>query len=392
MLQVFLKPLIIAVMVFAVVTSVVGNQQHSNSDELKLDIFSDKVSLLPGEPFEIAFVVTNKSTKAVETLRINVLRGDVLLFLSHEGDSGSFKKYNGTWGLLDTIEGCITLGPGEQIVDKALVNFNYASQIPGEIDTHYAFQKAGKYKLKALFQWYDCSTRKSKPIESPVIQVEVREPKGPDASVWNQIKDDSDIAYFLHVNGYTFVDMSSTSERTKSERIVKVFKDILSRYSTSIYSKYIESSLSTHRASIAEYRRARLNTVEGALLQAGQHLLTRKDDYGIRMLRGAENIFQEVGLFPTNLELGAYIGLAYLVNKDYTAAIQYLDPIVSKLSTEPENRVLIEAMAFAHLALGQEERANQLIRNIGSETEQNVRINNFRERIRRGESFTLTLY
>jgi hypothetical protein len=384
MLNLFLKFISAVITIFSFAVFAAGYQDTTPDPKLlQLTISSDKALLLPGEPLELTFVVTNVSDRPIHTHKINIERGDTQLFISHENKP--FREYQGNWGLLDIVGDNIILKPNERMIATAIVHYNYVKPLPENIGTYYAFYQPGVYSLKALFNYWEDGKKRT---ESAVIKLNIKKPEGNDASVWQRIKDEPDVAYFIYVNGKTFVDKS---DRNKSLRITGMLNEILSAYPATTYSNYIATALATHTVAVKQWRTARIMTAERALRQAGQLLHSGKEEYGIKMLTGSANIFQEIELFPKDATLDVYIGLAYLLNRDYGKAIEYLDPII-KSSDTIDSRLLIEATTFAHLALGDEDAAIRLIKVINNNQVEQIILNNLRNKIKNRDTFSLQAF
>jgi hypothetical protein len=352
---------------------------------LRLEVVPEKTILLPGEPVTMTFIVTNQSASPFKTHEINIGRGDIQLLSSYE--SGPYKRYRGDWGFVDTLRGELTLGPGEQMTEEATVHFNHVRF--NTVETHYAFPNPGTYTLKATF---DYGINRQQLVEGGPIQLHVKEPKGADAAVWARIKEDRDVAYFIYERGGAFVDSDGTPGRIQGERVVRTLHEILSKHPNSTYTAYIEPALANYHNNLARWKVARVQMAEGTIVQAGQIMRKGDRNRALKMLQNADNIFQENGLFSKAVPLEGYIGLMHVMQRDYAKGLEYLEPLTTTLLSEPGTRIIREAAAFAHLGMGKDDRAFQLIQTTRPETERGLVLKRFREQVRAGERFTLEFY
>ena len=381
--------LALSIITLALGMSVAKAQQPNKDDGLpSLDMIPDKYTLLPGEPLNLTFTVFNQTKKPVKTHKLIVGRGDIELLVAYEGEP--YEKYRGEWitDYVGVIPDELMLAAGSQLRDEAVILYNFAKGPRDNKEMHYVFPKAGTYTLKARF---DPAFDLKNVIESSPVRIVVEKPRGADAAVWERIKTDNDVAYFIYVNGNAFIDSEGGPDRVTGEKVVKTLQEVLSQHPTSTYARYLESALNNYAGYIEEWRVRRIEKVERTLFQAGYWIEKGDQDYGAKMIQGANNLFQEVKLFPKHLPFEAYLGLAYLLNKNYSKALQYLEPLAERFPAS-ENRVVIEAMVFAHQALGHEEQALQTIQSVRPEQERKTVLTAFRERIKKGQTFTFTPY
>jgi len=153
----------------------------------------------------------------------------------------SFDRYKNTsWGLLES--GGVTIAPGAAYTDSATIMWNAKPQIlrpnEGLILTDYAFPATGGYKVKAVVSLPGTENK----LESPPIQIVIDEPIGDDLKVWNLIKDNGEIAYFIQNGGVL------TSKDDEREKLVKQIEQIVADYPGSILVGQLNQSLEKFRA------------------------------------------------------------------------------------------------------------------------------------------------
>lgn len=90
----------------------------------------------------------------------------------------------------------------------------------GRIMTDYAFPNAGTYFVKAIVTLPDENKTK---IESEPIQIFISEPTGDDLKVWNSIKDNGEIVYFIQQG--RFLTINETEGKRLSQQIEKIVAD-----------------------------------------------------------------------------------------------------------------------------------------------------------------------
>lgn len=194
---------------------------------LTLELRSDKLIYTLGEPVDLTFRLTNISENKLRLKqRPDVQMGYLSVWIA-ANDSSAYKPYRNTsWGLREG--GGITIEPGEFFESTARVLRNSKPDLTRlnpdiahqRITTDFAFPAEGVYYVKAILSVPGENTK----IESAPIQLTFTTPTNDDLLVWNQIKDSSEIAFFLEQSDFV------TSDKIKRERILQTIDELARKY------------------------------------------------------------------------------------------------------------------------------------------------------------------
>ena len=183
---------------------------QSSIENVSLSLTAEKDSYALGEVVDLRFHVKNLSEKSLEIAKPNVGGGNLKLYISEDGNN--FREYVGpNWGIAgNAIRPTVKLESESTYEVKATMLYNhrvptehltelYAERIRRErIDSEFALPNPGRYFLKAVFT--DAKTR----VESEPYALDISEPIGLDAAVWEKMKNDGAFAYFLHTGEVTY--------------------------------------------------------------------------------------------------------------------------------------------------------------------------------------------
>ncbi len=145
-----------------------------------------------GEPVKLKATLMNASTKPLDLLALMAPRfGSLMLGISD--DNRTFKNYLGPdWGVADVDAKPKRLQPGQQIDQEFTVLWNHPT--PGGRDTlvgDFAFPEAMTY-------WLRVQLADQEPVgASNIVQISVARPSGDNAAIWEIMKADPQIAYYL---------------------------------------------------------------------------------------------------------------------------------------------------------------------------------------------------
>ena len=233
----------------------------SSQTKLELEITASKPSYMVGEFNSFNFEITNKSNERVFFANaLGAGTGYLKVFIS-KGDN-NFKRYVGPrWGKDDAIPGVLTLKPNESVKNTTTIFWNVKPVISnssppdvikrateGKILADYAFPEAGTYYVKASYTIFFAKQANPIIIESEPIKVIIEKPVGEDLEVWNQIKDSSNFAYFIH-EGDFLIPSYKPEERAKFQEEIE---QILIDHPNSFYASSLRQSLDKFRANEAK--------------------------------------------------------------------------------------------------------------------------------------------
>lgn len=220
----FLLSFILIYLGFSQVSTIVSSQTGVGLD---VKVKSSKQDYFLGEVISISLDITNTSSTDIPVKGTNVESGYVKIFIA--SDDQKFKEYsNSSWGRAKTKGTIIKAGQTASSQAKIFWNFspvNRFSNLEGfeksHIMTDYVFPAAGVYLIKAVL--YIPGTNPVQ-IESQPIQIVVNEPTGDDLQVWNRIKNNGEIAYFIQQGSFkTYKDEERDKLINEIEQIIRAY-------------------------------------------------------------------------------------------------------------------------------------------------------------------------
>lgn len=233
--------------------------KNNSTEKIELTIDSSKESYLPGEVVNLTISATNKSNESVRLFNdLSPEYGYLSVFISH--DNIEYKMYNHVhWGVRDSKLTHIVLKSNERVNTSAAILWNSkpkfdASQLApetikaatdGKILTDYAFPESSTYYIKAVYSAYFIDNNQSRTrvkIESEPIQITIKEPTGEDLKIWNKIKDNGEIAYFIQEGSF------KAPESEKREKLKMEVEQIINESPDSPISSQMKQSLNKLRA------------------------------------------------------------------------------------------------------------------------------------------------
>lgn len=237
----FLLGFVLIYLGFSQVAPIVPSKSGTN---LNVKVNSAKQNYIQGEVINLNFEINNDSSLDIPLKGVDVESGYLKIFVASADQK--FKAYsNSAWGREKTKG--IIIKVGQTVKSQAMILWNFSpvnrfSNLEGFEESHvmtdYAFPKSGTYFIKAVLYIPGETPNK---IESEPIQVIIDEPVGDDLKVWNQIKDNGDIAYFLQ-QGRT-----PTYQDEKAEKLLKEVKQIAEKYPNSNLAGQMKQKLEKFR-------------------------------------------------------------------------------------------------------------------------------------------------
>jgi len=211
---------------------------------LKVKVMSERDVYIIGETVKLAFELVNEGSEPITLLsRPDVMTGYLKVWIAFDGRE--FNQYsNSSWGLFEGSG--VKIQPGGSIKSEATILWNNKPQISrlgeGNILTDYAFPEAGVYQMKAVAAIRDRSSPGTLiKIESEPIQIRVTQPVGDDLKVWNRIKDNGAVAYFLQQGDtLTFRDL-------QAQKTIKEVEQLSEEYPDSYLAKRMRQTLEKFR-------------------------------------------------------------------------------------------------------------------------------------------------
>jgi hypothetical protein len=188
------------------------------------------------------------SGESIDTLKIKISLGNDNNYKDYYGNSRNF-----------VVDGdyYVKINPNETINKQKPILWNFKSNVSGlnsdgtksvledRITTDYAFSETGTYFVKVLLT---LKGEESVVIESEPIQIIIEKPNGEDLEVWNKLKDNGEIAYFIQ-EGDILIPSYKKEARAKVQQEIE---NLLKKYPNSFYATALRQSLDKFLASEAK--------------------------------------------------------------------------------------------------------------------------------------------
>jgi len=242
-----LGTLVIATLITVWVRGVDAINQSETDSALTLKVSSDKQTYVLGEAVKLNFEVLNETDKAIALpYSPDVSTGYLNVWIASSNQE--FKQYSNTsWGRKEYSGP--TLQPEQSFKSQATILWNNKPETShlnpdaakraaeGRIMADYAFPTAGVYLIKAVLWFPEIKLK----VESKPIQIVVNEPVGDELEVWNKIKDNGKIAYFIQKGDFP------TAKDEERGKLLKEVEQIVQIYPNSFLVSQINQSLEKFR-------------------------------------------------------------------------------------------------------------------------------------------------
>ena len=240
---------------------------HSSTSELpklRLQVITDKQDYLLGEKIKIDVKVINETSQDISPTDA-LAKNCGYLHIYIADDSRVFKEYIGPEFQIEGCEINLFLKSGESFRTQSIVLWNGKPDIAGwselsakpiresRILSDYAIPEANVYFIKAAIKFSQEAGLEN--IESEPIQINVNKPIGDDLIIWNQIKDKSEIAYFIQQGRFL------TNKAEEREKLLKEMDQIVREYPNSILANQMKQSLEKFQAN-EEKRKESLKKIQ----------------------------------------------------------------------------------------------------------------------------------
>ena len=191
-------------LLFLVLCSCLSAQKTgpADLDAASVTLSADRTQYDLGEPISLNVNIENHTSKPIETIGYSEYKVRVTYYMAYEGKP--FEEiYYGGGGAIDSRQQRLRLGAGEVWQDQAtLLREQGSPNSPGCPNCRaYLFDKAGYYHIKAVISEINTPlNRENEPphrVESNPIAIRILEPEGSDRVIWQQIRNDSEVAVFL---------------------------------------------------------------------------------------------------------------------------------------------------------------------------------------------------
>jgi len=233
-------------------------------DGLALTLQSSQPSYVLGELVKLKIKVANKTGQAVSLSGApDVWTGAVKVFIA--SGEGPFKEYFGPgWGLRCVMAAPqVEISPGGSIETAAAVLYNhrmetrqlsemYVREINRKrLGTDYAFVRPGVYRLKAVLQ------KEDRTLESEALEIEIREPQGADRSIWEVLREDPELGFFVQTGS-----PKSSPETPRSQQLKATLERLVGSFPEGRQVEGILASLAEYHALLESLRASQMQGVE----------------------------------------------------------------------------------------------------------------------------------
>lgn len=160
---------------------------------------------------------------------------------------------------VDGYDAPLILRPQQKVLTQESIFWNYKPQVShlnkdaarpeteNRILSDYVFSESGTYLIKGCTAFL--SNEKWKVVDSDPIEITITEPTADDLQVWNLLKRNGNIGYFLQAGDIPRTFQYKTEER---EVLLKEIDSLLKEYPNSFYAASLRQSLDKFRASEAK--------------------------------------------------------------------------------------------------------------------------------------------
>lgn len=228
---------------------------QAGSKLIRVTVGTERSEYPLGEVIGLRFEIENTSAQEIDVVDPNVFMGNMKLFVSNDGKN--YVEYAGpNWAMVDGRGQKRKLDAQGVLEAKATMLFNrriatdhltpmYADRIKKErLDTDFALLEAGHYWLKAAY------TNGKDTFRSEPIEIDITQPVGTDAVVWEQIKSDGAFAYFLHTGEVKYMP-GSEEARDFTEKL----RSITSDYPNTNFSERLNEGLVKYQRNLENVER-----------------------------------------------------------------------------------------------------------------------------------------
>lgn len=226
------------------------------TNKVSISIETQKKEYVLGDVIDLVFLINNGTSQPLFVNKSGVADGSLKLYISQDGES--YRQYVGpNWGIVEKIGAAKTkIDAGNSLEIETSVLFNH--HIPTEhlselyarkyrkdrVDSQFAMVNAGRFWLKAVFR--DSIIF----LESEPLAIDISEPDGLDAFVWEKIKTDGAFAYFLQIGSIKY-----HPDSIEAQRFVESLQQISIKFPNSRYTEKLNEKLIKYNERMENLRR-----------------------------------------------------------------------------------------------------------------------------------------
>jgi hypothetical protein len=214
--------------------------QGQQVNDLQLSLKSEKTTYFLGQPIPLLIELDNLSGNPIILPDTFDPFYGSLKFSVHDYDRNvNFEYMNPNWGILET-SGLVRIGANEKLENRVQL----LSRVKPDKSPAYFFQSEGTYDLRVSYQ-IQLPGGAATQVESRSIKIKLVKPVGENLKVWEKIKDNPEIGYFMQQSDFT-IPFYRSKDRLRLQDEVE---QLILTYPDSLYSDYLRSNLEKYRPS-----------------------------------------------------------------------------------------------------------------------------------------------
>jgi hypothetical protein len=224
------------------------DESKGTTNPIRLEMTVSKNSYILGETVLVNIHVTNTSTESIFLPEHVSESFDILI--SDDGKEYDFYYGVGKGYQIDGVPEQIEIRSGATKEYSAKILWNAKPDVShlnddaakdllkGRILSDYAFPQKGCYFIKTVLK------NPKTEIESPPVKVLIEEPQGENLGVWNIIKNNGEIGYFIQAGNFR-IPSHKSDERAK---LMQEIESLINTYPNSVYARSLSQSLAEYRS------------------------------------------------------------------------------------------------------------------------------------------------
>jgi hypothetical protein len=215
-----------------------------------LEARTSRQAYVLGEPVDLVIAARNASNRPIAIPGgFDVGQGYVGVVVAFE--DGPFREYRGPgWGLDDGRSAPVVVGPRQRVATAASILFNHgmpsghlnpetAAEVATRyLDEGYALPVAGRYRIKALLY----GENGDEVVESEPVEIAIEEPTGEDREVWNALRSDPELGYFVQAGG-----PRGRSSELRRQQLVSTLERLVTYHPGSRYTEVLRERLARYQ-------------------------------------------------------------------------------------------------------------------------------------------------
>lgn len=198
--------------------------------ELKLTAIPEKAQVVLGEPVILKIKLTNPTQSVITAHRVLAPEKERIQ-IQLAPPAGIFQQYAGPrWGVIEARPKEVKIVPGETIYAEIMLLFNEVAPSSDQefLQSYLPLDRQGTYQIRVDF--YDIGFNRK--ITAPIAQVEVAQTSEPEAEIWEAMRSDPEMAYFLE-----------SGDARRGIMTLQKLEPLMARHPDSIHTKYFALAL-----------------------------------------------------------------------------------------------------------------------------------------------------